>query len=125
MRALLQGRRNASLGVTLGLVGMICLLAVSTGLAIYGMTNLHDLRSTIVGRCEKRLALDTSTRNSIKAQAAFYASLEAIAADAPPVTDPRYAALYARQKAAIHLARTQAEAAVRAGVLGSCNAYKH
>lgn len=126
MRALLAGERRASVGVVLGLIGILCLLGVSTGLAVYGMTNLHALRETLQERCAARQAIDQANHNGQVANAEAWKSLAEIAESVklPPGTDPEMVRLYNRQKAVLNTAKVQAQAAADAGVIGTCTVYK-
>lgn len=51
MRALLAGQRNASVGVVLGLAGVVLLLIVSVGLNVKHMGDLDQLHDLIYKRC--------------------------------------------------------------------------
>lgn len=58
MKALITGQRNGSVGVVLGLAGVICLLIASVGLNLKHRSDLTHLHSTIYHRCLDRQQYD-------------------------------------------------------------------
>lgn len=124
MRALIEGRRQGSVGVVLGLVALLCLLGSSLGLTLAYRAQLKDLKATIYHRCLQRTAYDQANHDSVAADAELYQQLLDIAKQAPRQTDPRLAALVARQEAVIRLAQQRKAAAAKAGVIGTCQTYR-
>jgi hypothetical protein len=124
MRALLEGQRQASMGIVAGLAGVICLLIASVGLNVKHSSDLRDLKHVIYKRCQQRQAYDQANHASIEADAELYRQLLDIADRAPRQTDPRLEVLVAEQRRVIAQAADRKAAAVRAGVIGSCNAYR-
>lgn len=124
MKALLEGRRNASVGIVLGLVGMLCLLAVGMGIAIYSTSNLHKLRVTLDSRCQTRQASDLRQRASLQSDVAFYTKILSLTDQAPPSATVGGRRFVAQYRAAIVQARTDKQTAAQGIVLSSCSAYR-
>lgn len=124
MRAALRGERAASFGVILGLFALLCLLTSSLGLTLAYRAQLKDLKSTIYERCLQRAIYDKANNDSVKADADLYQQLLDISEQAPEQTDPKIAALVARQVQVIRTAQQRKAAAADAGVVGSCDPYR-
>lgn len=140
MRSLRRNERLASVGVVLGLLGMVCLLAVSLAmslsykrqaeadhaLAAQTEQTLQHLRTVIYERCLQRQKYDLSNHNAVLANEELYRALLDIARQSPmpPDTDARTLALYQRQTAALQRAHAKASSAARVGVIGTCTAYQ-
>lgn len=126
MRALIEGRRQATVGVVLGLFALFCLLTSSLGLTLAYRAQLKDLKSTIYERCLQRQRYDTATHNGQLANAEVWKALADIAAKVklPPTADAQTRRLYAQQVRAINTAKVKAQAAADQGVIGSCDTYK-
>lgn len=124
MRALTRGERQASVGVIAGLLGVLALLVSTLLLTLSYRGQLIDLKATIVGRCEQRQVYDQANNDSVRADAVLYGQLLDIADQAPEQTDPKIAALVARQRQVISDAQRRKEAAAEAGVIGSCDQYR-
>lgn len=95
MRALIEGRRNGSVGAVLGLAGVICLLIASVGLNLKHAGDLDDVKHVLVSRCELRQAQDVRTRDDLTARIELYATLSSV----ETIPDAARAYREAREKA--------------------------
>lgn len=75
MRALTRGERRASVGVVLGLLGLICLLVASLGLNWKQSRDLSDVKRILIGRCEARQASDDRTRDDLRGRIDLYTAI--------------------------------------------------
>lgn len=125
--------RLASRAHLIDRVTMVLVCGVAVGFAVAYRSDvkqtqavLTNFQSSVYERCLKRQILDTAAHDAVSSNAEFYATLEAIAADAPirPGLDAKTRALIERQKAAIHKARLDAERAEAASLPGSCETYR-
>lgn len=110
---------------------LVCGLAVGFAVAYRSDVKetravLTEFQSTVYERCLARRILDTAAHDAVSSNAEFYATLEAIAEDAParPGLDAKTRALIKRQKDAIHKARADAERVAEASLPGSCESYR-
>lgn len=126
MRALVRGERRASLGVMLGLVGLLCLLLGTLVLTLDYRAQLTSVRQTIYTRCLQRLQYDQAAHDGQVANAKVWASLAQIAQQTPiPAdADPRVKALFEREQVAINDAKTASQKAADEGVIGGCQVYR-
>jgi hypothetical protein len=121
MRALLRGERNASVGVVLGLLALLCLLGSSLGLTLAYRHQLQDLKQTLYERCLQRQAYDESNHASVVADVQFYSQILSLQDRVPPQTDPRRQVLSEQYRDAIVAAKTRKEKAAAQGVIGTCS----
>lgn len=111
MKALITGQRNGSVGVVLGLAGVICLLIASVGLNLKHRSDLTHLHSTIYHRCLDRQQYD---QLSNRARSTEIVEWRRLARLEPPSL---------RRDAYTRMADAM-QAAVNGQVRGGCNLYR-
>lgn len=75
MKALIRGERNGSVGVVAGLIAVAAALVVSIGLNLKQSKDLHDIKATLIDRCQARQASDARTREDLQGRIDLYAAI--------------------------------------------------
>ena len=119
MRKLTRHERQATAGVLAGLVGVLCLLAVSLGSVLHVYRSLADFRQAAHDRCVARTAFDRATNQARIVQAEEWRMLAESERTNPFIDDE-----LRRLRVESYLRMADAvEDAVEAQVRTSCDVY--